>query len=41
VLVVAQEAVAAVEGELAALGLASRRIGSVVAHAGGERVRIG
>jgi phosphoribosylformylglycinamidine cyclo-ligase len=41
VLVVAPEAVAAVEGELAALGLASRRIGEVVTHAGGERVRIG
>ena len=41
VLVAAPEAVAAVEGELATLGLASRRIGEVVAHAGGERVRIG
>ena len=41
VLVVAPDAVAGLEAELAALGLAHRRIGGVVAHAGGERVRIG
>ncbi len=41
VLVIAQDAAAAVEGDLDRLGLAHRRIGAVVATRGGERVRIG
>ena len=41
VLVLAPGDVAAVASELGRLGLAHRPIGQVVAHAGGERVRIG